>query len=89
MLVFKKELMKLRISEVGLSYEWTDEIEEIANDLDGMEANPRNWMAVVNEEPVMWVVGRSGKGRYVNADDCIEDWVEIVDWKKGGARSEV
>lgn len=70
-LTFKKELMKKRIEREGRISEWTEEVEKIANDLDGMPADTICWAAVVKDEPYAWCVGRSGDGHYVNLGDCV------------------
>ena len=44
---------------------------EIMDNLDGCEATAHNWENVVMDQPVLWVVGKNGKGEYVNELDCI------------------
>ncbi len=46
------------------------EIIKILDDLDGQPATASNWRRQVHGDPVMYVVGRSGEGRYVSEDDC-------------------
>ena len=45
-------------------------IVKILDDLDGQPATASCWRRQVHGEPVMYVVGRSGEGRYVHEDDC-------------------
>ena len=43
---------------------------KILDDMDGQYATPSCWRRQVHGDPVMYVVGRSGEGRYVNENDC-------------------
>ena len=69
-LVFKKELMLKRIEEEGRSDMVTSDVVEILDNLDGQEVDKSCWDRVVYDKPVFWVVGKNGKGEYVNENDC-------------------
>ena len=70
MLKFSKNKMLERIKKEGR----TDLISEteiaIMENLDGQTANPNCWLRIAMDKPVLWVVGKNGKGEYVNEDDC-------------------
>ena len=70
-MVFKKKRMVMRLTEEGRADMITPEIEAIMDDLDGQEASESCWDRRVHGEPVLWVVGKSGKGTYVNENDCV------------------
>ena len=67
---FSKDLMVARLTREGLADQITDEIEAIMDNLDGQEASASCWERQVNDKPVLWVVGKNGKGTYVNEADC-------------------
>ena len=48
-----------------------DTVLGIMDNLDGQEAVASCWHRVVYGEPVLYVVGKDGTGRYVNESDCI------------------
>ena len=67
---FDKNLMIKRLTEEGRADQIDDEIKAIMDNLDGQEAVSNCWRRVVYGEPVLWVVGKNGKGEYVNERDC-------------------
>lgn len=67
---FRKKMMLERLEREGRSDMVDDKSLVIMNDLDGLEASASNWRRMVHGEPVLYVVGRSGKGMYVNEADC-------------------
>lgn len=69
-MVFSKKRMVYRLTSEGLADQITDEIMAIMDNLDGQEASASCWRRTVYEEPVLWVVGKDGKGEYVNEEDC-------------------
>lgn len=70
-MVFKKERMVARLEREGRADLIDDEIRQIMDDLDGQEASTSCWNRRVYDEPVVLVVGKSGKSHYVNENDCI------------------
>ena len=67
---FSKQMMVDRLTEEGMADRITDEIVAIMDNLDGQEAISSCWRRQVHGEPVYWVVGKDGKGEYVNELDC-------------------
>ena len=67
---FYKELMMERLEKEGRADQIDDEVKAIMDDLDGQEADASCWNRRVLDEPVYWVVGKSGQGQYVNELDC-------------------
>lgn len=67
---FRKELMIERLTKEGLADKITEEIIAIMDNLDGQEAVENCWRRRVYDEPLLWVVGKNGKGEYVNELDC-------------------
>lgn len=68
---FSKAKMMERIEKAGL-LDMVGETElAIMDNLDGQEASENCWERVTKGEPVLWVVGKDGKGEYVNELDCI------------------
>lgn len=70
-MVFSKEKMIERLKKSGRGAEITADIVAIMDDLDGQEATSSCWDRWVKGEPVLWVIGKSGEGQYVNENDCI------------------
>ena len=68
---FSKQKMIERLTKEGRADMITDEIMAIMDNLDGQEADASCWRRRVYEEPVYYVVGKDGKGEYVNENDCI------------------
>ena len=68
---FSKAKMMARIEKAGMLDMVDDEAQKIMDNLDGQEATASCWERVVKGEPVLWVVGKDGKGEYVNELDCI------------------
>ncbi len=68
---FSKEKMIERITNEGRADMIDDQIIAIMDNLDGRWASPSCWRRQVYDEPVLWVVGKDGNGKYVNEDDCI------------------
>lgn len=69
--IFKKSLMLQRIANEGRMEAVTPDIMAILDDLDNQPASTQCWARVVNDEPVLWVVGKSGQGLLVNEKDCV------------------
>ena len=67
---FSKKKMIDRLNKEGLSNQITPEIISIMDNLDGRAASASCWRRQVYDEPVLWVVGKDGKGEYVNELDC-------------------
>ena len=67
---FRKDLMIARLTKEGLGSQITQEIIEIMDNLDGQDASESCWRRRVHGEPLLWVVGKNGKGEYVNEMDC-------------------
>ena len=70
MLTFKKEKMIARLTADGRAEEITPEIVGIMDNLDGQAASASCWRRQVYDEPVLWVIGKDGKGEYVFEGDC-------------------
>lgn len=68
---FKKEKMIARLTEEGRADQITPDIIAIMDSLDGQPASHICWERQVMGEPVLWVIGKDGKGHYVNELDCI------------------
>ena len=68
---FSKQKMIDRITKEGRADMLDDKALAIMDNLDGCDASSVNWERVVNDEPVLWVVGKDGTGEYVNEKDCI------------------
>lgn len=68
---FYKELMIKRVTEMGKADMIDDTVMAIMDNLDGQEASASCWLRVVKGEPVYYVVGKDGKGDYVNENDCM------------------
>ena len=60
-----------RIASEGRTNMVDDTVLGIMDNLDGQEAVASCWHRVVYGEPVLYVVGKDGTGRYVNESDCI------------------
>ena len=69
-MVFRKQKMIDRITKEGRADMFDAQSLTIMDNLDGCEASASNWQRVVIGEPVMYVVGKNGKGDYVNELDC-------------------
>lgn len=69
-MVFRKEKMLKRLEEQGMLAAIDDKSREIMDDLDGQEATASCWQRVVYGEPILYVIGKSGEGNYVNELDC-------------------
>ncbi len=67
---FYKELMIKRLKDLGLEEQITPEVKKIMDNLDGQDASASCWLRVVKDEPVLYVIGKDGKGEYVNETDC-------------------
>ena len=67
---FSKARMVERLEQNGLAGQITSEIIAIMDNLDGQEASENCWNRRVLDEPVLWVVGKDGKGEYVYEGDC-------------------
>ena len=70
-MIFKKERMIERLTNEGRVDMITPEIVAIMDNLDGQMATESCWRRRVYNEPVLYVVGKDGKGEYVYEDDCI------------------
>ena len=68
---FSKERMVKRVTDAGMGHMLDEKTLAKMDDLDGCEASPSCWERVVNGKPLLWVVGKSGEGSYVNEADCI------------------
>lgn len=68
---FSKKKMVERLIKEGRGSQITDDIIEIMDDIDGQEVQENCWDRQVYGQPVFYVVGKSGEGRYVNEADCI------------------
>lgn len=60
-----------RLQKEGKAAAITPEIEAIMDNLDGQVATENCWERRVQDKPVLWVVGKDGKGEIVNEADCI------------------
>lgn len=69
-MIFSKQKMIDRITKEGRTDMLDEKALAIMDNLDGCEGNAQNWQHVVNDEPVLWVIGKDGKGEYVNIADC-------------------
>lgn len=69
-MIFSKKKMIERITREGRADMLDEQSLRIMDNLDGCEGNAQNWQNVVNDEPVLWVIGKDGKGEYVNIADC-------------------
>ena len=69
MLKFSKRKMIERLVKDDLDELITPEIEAILDDLDGQPVTAQCWNRQVYGEPVLWCVGKSGHGQYVNELD--------------------
>lgn len=69
MLKFSKRKMVERLVKDDLDELITPEIEAILDDLDGQPTTEQCWKRQVKGEPVLWCVGKSGVGQYVNEND--------------------
>lgn len=69
-MIFRKQKMIDRLIKEGLKDKITEEIIAIMDDLDGQRADENCWNRRVKGEPVYYVMGKSGKGEYVNEKDC-------------------
>ncbi len=69
-MIFSKKKMIDRITKEGRADMLDEKSLAIMDNLDGCEGNPHNWQHVVNDAPVLWVIGKDGKGEYVNIADC-------------------
>ena len=67
---FSKQKMIDRLKEEGRYNLITEDVRTTMDDLDGQVAKSNCWERIVNDEPVLWVIGKSGQGRYVNEVDC-------------------
>ena len=65
MMKFSKRKMVERLVMLGMGDEITPEIESIMDDLDGQPVTEQCWERQVKGEPLLWCVGKSGKGNYV------------------------
>ena len=68
---FSKERMVKRVTDAGMGHMLDKKALAKMDDLDGCEASASCWERVVNGKPLLWVVGKSGEGSYVNEADCI------------------
>ena len=68
---FSKKRMIQRLTREGKTDKITPDIETIMDNLDGQEATASCWNRQVYGEPVLYVIGKDGKGEYVNESDCI------------------
>lgn len=72
MLVFSKAKMVERVTENFGAGAITPDVIAIMDDLDGQEVTAQNWQnRVMGEDDMMYAIGKSGKGNYVNIVDCI------------------
>lgn len=69
MLKFSKRKMVERLIKEGKGDQITTEIEAIMDDLDGQPTTEQCWDRQVLDEPVLWCVGKSSHGQYVNELD--------------------
>ena len=67
---FSKQMMIDRLTREGRAEEITPDIEAIMDNLDGQTASASCWRRQVYDEPVLFVVGKDGVGKYVNENDC-------------------
>lgn len=68
---FSKQKMIDRVTAEGRADMIDEGAMQIMDDLDGQEATTACWQRQVMGLPVLWVVGKSGKGNYVNENDCV------------------
>ena len=68
---FSKQKMIERVTKAGQADMIDEDAMRIMDDLDGQEVSVSCWQRQVMGLPVFWVVGKSGKGNYVNEADCI------------------
>ena len=71
MLKFSKAKMIERVTKEGRADLLTEDVLAIMDNLDGCKADASCWKRAVYHEPVYWVVGKDGKGAYVNENDVI------------------
>ena len=67
---FSKQKMIERLEREGRAHLITNEVTAIMDNLDGQEASASNWERQVKGAPLLWVIGKVGKGEYVNERDC-------------------
>lgn len=68
---FSKQKMIDRVTAEGRADMIDDEVRAIMDDLDGQPASTACWERQANGQPVLWVIGKSGKGNYVRESDCV------------------
>ncbi len=67
---FSKKKMLDRIEKEGRMHLVGEAELAIMNDLDGQDVTASCWERVVKGLPVYYCIGKSGKGTYVNENDC-------------------
>lgn len=67
---FYKMLMLNRLAEEGRTEQIDEASMKMMDNLDEQPAYENCWRRVVNDEPVLWCVGKDGKGVIVNESDC-------------------
>lgn len=67
---FYKQRMIDRITREGRAGMIDAEVTRIMDNLDGQDADANCWRRVIYDEPVFYVIGKDGKGQYVNEEDC-------------------
>lgn len=71
MMYFSKAKMMERLTAQGLADKVTPDIEAMMDNFDGQPVSANCWDRVVNDEPVLWCVGKDGTGDYVAECDCV------------------
>lgn len=68
---FSKDKMIERVTREGRGNLLDEKTLAFMDNLDGQPAETSCWARMVEQQPVYWVVGKDGKGAYVNENDCI------------------
>ena len=69
-MVFRKSKRIKRLMDAGMEIIFNEETLRIMDNLDGCPASPFCMGVELLDEPVLYVIGKDGTGRYVNAFDC-------------------
>lgn len=67
---FYKDLMIERVTKEGKADMITPDVIKIMDNLDGQEASESCWERVVKGAPILYVIGKDGRGDYVFEGDC-------------------
>jgi len=70
---FSKEKMIERITREGRKEMIDENVMKIMDNLDGQAASDLagRWVRHVIGKPVVWVIGKDGRGEYVLEEDCV------------------